>query len=272
MDKPRNYFSVIGKFNRFFFTVNNDLVRFRYIGQLKITNFPREDASLLRRHVEAIMGTNRSHFSLKIVPDTDTKLQVCALLTLPASSHHRWTIDQLDGRQFNGNILICKPNGFTDLESTNVDLADYSAQKHLVDDFNGRFYHLIDPQEAPRGLMSLDLPAPTTPSTTKRKQITHSESNDSLLQTIVAKEIKVEADDDGWELASIKREPDTPSTSSETIVEPSIEAPELPGPVNEECFTANWQRQVICCDCGRAMPWFHIVDHECSRDRPDYLS
>ena len=176
------------------------------------------------------------------------------------------------GRQFNGNKLQCKTNGFTDLAETDMNV-DYSDQKHLVDDFNGRFYHQIHPQPTP--LMRLSLSGQQTPAATKRKQITHSESKDSLLQTIEIKNLKAEA-------VVCKVEPEVDESAQicgilqqirvESIVKPSIEAPEPPEPVNEECFNANWQRQVICCDCGRAMPWFHIVDHECSRDRPDYLS
>ena len=87
------------------------------------------------------------------------------------------------------------------------------------------------------------MPASTAPSTRKRKHISES---------IVDKENKVEADDDGWEPAEIKREPDIPSTSGETkneaavicdilkeiraksLIEPSIEEPQQEAAATED--------------------------------------
>ena len=182
-------------------------------------------------------------------------------------SEHKIAIDHFDERQFNGRRLRCKPNCFTnDSETDAYDRLDFSDQKLWVDEFIYRFYPGIN-QEHPPALMSI---VTTKSGPEKRKQITHSESNVSLLQNIVAKDIKVEADDDGWEPAEIKREPDIPTTSGETkneaavicdilkeisaksLIKPSIEEPqqEAAAPEDEEILIANWERQVICCDCG----------------------
>ena len=284
----KRFYAVIGKFNGFFRKIGNDIVKYRYIGQVKIENIRRDDVKLFRLHVESVYASKRMDFHLEFKPELESKGLVYALLTLPKNCEHKIAIDHFDERQFNGRRLRCKPNGFTNnSETDDYERLDFSDQKAWVDEFLYRFYPGMR-RENPPALMSI---VPTTSGPEKRKKITHSESNDSLLQTIVAKEIKVEADDDGWEPAGIKREPDIPSTSSETneaavicdilkgiraksLIEPTIEEPQLEAaaPEDEEILVANWERQVICCDCGRAMPWFHIVEHGCSRKRPDYLN